>query len=616
MPLPLVVAPLVPAAKAVAVNVVVKTGGALLGKKALMTAGARAAVLLASTPKVAVPLAPKWLTPVVSVGTGATAFLASIWAALNKPKVKPDAPTYPSVEGTFDVGVPAGQAGWLTLNITVRSVRGEIRLCENDKVMAPAYDKQENTVFSQYNVVGPVTVTQKVAVFNFECGSGGNYGEAINLGVLRFKTADGDDAAQNLTPTYMNGGNKGNLYNTSPETHTVTLDNWKFDDQPIPNPIPTPKPDPQPRPDPVPTPEAEPSMLPGKPEVVPIVKPAPITVPDAQPTTEPQPAPITPPGRQPVKVPTKVPTTTPTPNKTPLRPINPRNTDIAGQIEKPAGSKFGTFKVTPKDAHKFGNDRSVRPQGVRPSLSGLAGEVGRIEQKLNQIANPKSFSPGDLFSLMNLLSQFLEPQAPEGVYKLQAACECSSDDPDCVEPEISRPVTGGHMLQAIGDRCDAIAELLQPLKTWKQPICSSEKPVLEGDFRTISFISDARSPDGRDRLRKRFRYRSQSGIDLAELVDHWKDFVWDAGPVCVQHSGHTWGTPQVWAATAEEGKRVIQHAGREAGVDPDQVGKWTIGGSSNPRFGMPGRMRVNTAKGFYWITERLGSNGKSIVVET
>ena len=85
MPLPLVLAPLVPAAKAVAANAVVKTGGALLGKKALMTGGARAAALLVSTPKIALPLAPKWLTPVISVGTAAFGFLASIWATLNKP---------------------------------------------------------------------------------------------------------------------------------------------------------------------------------------------------------------------------------------------------------------------------------------------------------------------------------------------------------------------------------------------------------------------------------------------------------------------------------------------------------------------------------------------------
>jgi hypothetical protein len=57
------------------------------------------------------------------------------------------------------------------------------------------------------------------------------------------------------------------------------------------------------------------------------------------------------------------------------------------------------------------------------------------------------------------------------------------------------------------------------------------------------------------RLVKRFRYRDQSGAQLEAHVAHWDSFRWEAGPVCVIHKGLEWGTPQVWAATAEEGKR-------------------------------------------------------------
>ena len=158
-----------------------------------------------------------------------------------------------------------------------------------------------------------------------------------------------------------------------------------------------------------------------------------------------------------------------------------------------------------------------------------------------------------------------------------------------------------------------IMRMLQQHLQWKTPICPPETPELEGEFRTISFRSDETSPYGKSRLRKRLRYRSVSGIGLGELVDHWRDFTFEAGPVCVKHTGSPWGSPQVWAATEAEGKRVLLHAAGEAGVDPNQVGRWLIGSSDSSRIGVSGTMRVDTTGGYYWITERDGSNGRPIV---
>ena len=161
----------------------------------------------------------------------------------------------------------------------------------------------------------------------------------------------------------------------------------------------------------------------------------------------------------------------------------------------------------------------------------------------------------------------------------------------------------------------AMMEMLQQHLNWKTPTCSNDRPQLEGEWRTISFRSDEVSPYGKSRLRKRFRYRSVSGYDLGAIVTHWKDFTWEAGPICVQHSGAPWGTPQVWAATADEGKRVIRHAAGEAGLDPDQVGRWTVGGSRSARIGVSGTMRVDTKGGYYWITARDGSNERPVVAK-
>ena len=216
-------------------------------------------------------------------------------------------------------------------------------------------------------------------------------------------------------------------------------------------------------------------------------------------------------------------------------------------------------------------------------------------------------------TVADALASFFEEPYGGVTYRVVSVCE-KNENGEPISKDVAVTIPTEPYQSAVLKRIDAVAELLQPLKDFKQPTCSAPKP--QGDFRTISFISDERSPFGNDYLRKRLRYRSQSGTDLAGLVDHWKDFTWDAGPVCVQHSGHSWGTPQVWAASIDEGKRVLQHAGGEAGIDPNQVGQWTISGSDNPRFGVSGRMRVNTKGGYYWITERLGSNGRPVVATT
>jgi hypothetical protein len=108
-------------------------------------------------------------------------------------------------------------------------------------------------------------------------------------------------------------------------------------------------------------------------------------------------------------------------------------------------------------------------------------------------------------------------------------------------------------------------------------------------------------------LRKVFRYRDQSGASLEAHTEHWREFEWDAGPVCVIHKGAAWGVPQIWAASAEEGKRVIRYAGTIAGIDPDVEGQWVITGSLDPRYGRTGRMLVKGLRdGAISVTKRDG----------
>ena len=202
-------------------------------------------------------------------------------------------------------------------------------------------------------------------------------------------------------------------------------------------------------------------------------------------------------------------------------------------------------------------------------------------------------------------------------YKMWAPCEdpteWGQEEGELVEFEWEIPQLKASL--GIANRLDAIADMIE-LSGWFRKFTCNETSDPEGDIRTICFISDEVSPEGKSRLRKRLRYRSVSGFSHQGLVEHWKDFTWNAGPVIVQHLGAPWGSPKVWASTADEGKRVLRHAAGEAGFDPDQVGQWRISGSTDTRLGMPGTMRVNTTGGYYWITERDGSEGRPQVYLT
>jgi hypothetical protein len=195
------------------------------------------------------------------------------------------------------------------------------------------------------------------------------------------------------------------------------------------------------------------------------------------------------------------------------------------------------------------------------------------------------------------------------IYRMEAPCDKDQDgNPLIWEKEIPpAPST-----DALGYRLTAIHEQISQALAWKTPICD-DQPTGEGEFRTIHFRSSSPSPYSSSRLRKRFRYRSTSGFGLGELVDYWKDFSFESGPVVVSHLGSPWGTPKVWAATEDEGKRVIRHAAGEAGIDPDQVGRWRVSSSDSSRLGVSDTMTVDNEGGFWRITARDGADGRPIV---
>ena len=209
--------------------------------------------------------------------------------------------------------------------------------------------------------------------------------------------------------------------------------------------------------------------------------------------------------------------------------------------------------------------------------------------------------------ILDAIAGLLGPKFLAGSFTMTAPCDVDGEG----KPEFRTwDFDAASFPERMNAHQVALMEMLQQHLNWKTPTCNDVIEKGEGNWRTIGFRSDNTSLYGKSRLRKRFRYRSTSQWTTNELVDHWKDFTFTSGPVIVSHLGASWGSPQVWAATADEGKRVIRHAAGEAGIDPDQVGRWQVGGSSSSRLGVSDTMRVDTTGGFYWITARDGSDNR------
>jgi len=354
----------------------------------------------------------------------------------------------------------------------------------------------------------------------------------------------------------------------------------------------------------IPEPSPDPNLVPApSPSLPPL--PGPIPLPSPDPETDPGT------GEEPAAVPTPVPPGTPAPGPivTPISPEDPQAVDPGtGIVPQPI-----PLPTTTPPSHHFpvSGDPAVTPGGTRPDVAAIADEVGRIEQKVARIQRNGALGGlADLLWLLPLLADFLEGDIPGTNYQLQGVCEDVQEGES--QPIANFLVADAKNLGAVINRLDVMQDLFQQHLEWRTPICR-DKPA-SGDFRTITFISDELSPGGKRRLDRRFRYRSQSGLGLDGVVNHWKSFVWQSGPVLVKHTGAWWGTPRVWASSIAEGKRVLRHAAAEAGLDPDQAGRWEISGTSNTRIGAPGTLRVNTSGGYWWITARDGSDERPLVV--
>jgi hypothetical protein len=200
---------------------------------------------------------------------------------------------------------------------------------------------------------------------------------------------------------------------------------------------------------------------------------------------------------------------------------------------------------------------------------------------------------------------------PGTTYALNEPCDGADGSPARTK-EI--PISPAPALTALMARVDTSQIFQQYLKDYRQPVCRSLPFVRQGEPVTVRFQSDEPSPNSGIRLDKRLVYLDQSASPLEAHSLHWADFSWQAGSVIVGHKGASWGVPKVWAASIDEGKRVLRHAGQIAGVDPDQEGEWYVTGTGDQRYGQTGTMRVRRRSGALCVSKRPDPAGKPLLM--
>lgn len=245
---------------------------------------------------------------------------------------------------------------------------------------------------------------------------------------------------------------------------------------------------PVPEPIPLPTYPVQPQTLPVVPDAP--VLPDPEVVPEPgrplapNPTiTVPVPRPFAPPWVTPGGGSQSNPSIFPGPTGQPTRPTLPDSTVQPTQPGPVTQTQPGSIVPWPGAPVIPGTG-----VGPRPDLTSIAQEVGRIERKIDLMNTPGSGQNGfeNLAELLGLLAQIwelLSAQASGTTFTLDSPCEV--DDEGVKLPPIEVEAPGGlTYFEALTNRMDALAELIQVHKNLKQPGC---KHRLAGEIVTVNF---------------------------------------------------------------------------------------------------------------------------------
>ena len=200
------------------------------------------------------------------------------------------------------------------------------------------------------------------------------------------------------------------------------------------------------------------------------------------------------------------------------------------------------------------------------------------------------------------MDEFFSPSYPEQTRTIQAACNYQQDGQ---LEEFSVTFPEQKFPERLISELDALSAFQQQILKWKTPVCFGNHP--SGTPYTLSWVSDERTAAGRTLL-KEMKYWDQTGKTLEEHFLHWKDFVWQAGPVVVKLLGSELGKMVVWAETEAEGRRVIEHAASISGVTLTED-NFAAMPAQQSRLGQPGTMRLKNDGYRWWIGNRSTGSG-------
>jgi len=201
------------------------------------------------------------------------------------------------------------------------------------------------------------------------------------------------------------------------------------------------------------------------------------------------------------------------------------------------------------------------------------------------------------WAISRALDEYFAPSYPEQTRTIQAACNYQQDGQleefSVTYPEQKFP-------ERLLSEIDSLSAFQQQILKWRTPVCFGNHT--SGEPYTLTWVSDEKTPAGRTLL-KQMKYWDQTGKTLEEHFLHWKDFVWQAGPIMVGVAGSVLGKMQVWAATESEGRRVVDHAASISGVtlSPEN---YIVSTTAKPRVGQAGTMRLKNDGYRWWIGNR------------
>lgn len=156
----------------------------------------------------------------------------------------------------------------------------------------------------------------------------------------------------------------------------------------------------------------------------------------------------------------------------------------AGTLPAPAAAPIPT--TDPSKSFYGGAGFGGGGSNPQPTLQGIAGELGRIENKLGAMLDPTPNTAPEWWQLLRdvgvPLIQALFNTTDSGEYTLTDVC------PPCGEEPVEYPFEWGGSPFALANtnsRIDALALMLQKQKELKQPLC---KPCVIGQPVQVQFI--------------------------------------------------------------------------------------------------------------------------------